>query len=114
VDALGRHHPYHDVTMTSRVRTQVYLDRDEHRRLTRLAAERDVSMTELVREAVGRYLTTAAPVPGVGEDDLPAGADALVERMRARRATAVRGPSSLEGDDAEVADLLARKLGEEE
>lgn len=73
-------------------RTQVYLDPDEHEALRELAAQRGVSMANLVREAVGRYLGDEQPEPparlpwepdyeGLG---IPPGPEGLVARMHAR------------------------------
>lgn len=40
----------------SEVRTQIYLPREQHRELQRLAARRDTSMAHVVREALDEYL----------------------------------------------------------
>ncbi len=37
-------------------RTQIYLPRDQHRELQRVARERETSMAQVVREAVDLYL----------------------------------------------------------
>ena len=41
------------------VRTQIYLDPAQHRRLKREAHKRDLSLAQVVREAVGEYLKGA-------------------------------------------------------
>lgn len=78
-------------------RTQIYLAQDEHRRLKMLAASRQRSLTDLVREAVGRYLreelgTDLPPVDEIATDlygesryaGVPPGAAGLVARMQIR------------------------------
>ena len=55
----------------SEVRTQIYLDRRQHEALKRAAKERAISMAQVVREAVAKYLfdqTPADPDPLSGED----------------------------------------------
>ncbi len=49
---------------TSMQRTQIYLDRQMHRRLRSLAVHRGTTLSNLVREAVDRYMATGA------QDDL--------------------------------------------
>lgn len=103
--------------VTSYTRTQVYLDPDDHRRLRRLAAERDQSMTDLVREAVARYIVDEVGVDTPTMDDmldelyaderyadLPRGRAGFVARMRARADA---------GDRRSVEDISAidRDLG---
>ena len=103
------------------VRTQVYLDRNDHHRLKQLAARRGVSMTELAREAVARYVADELDDGGPGLDEmvaelrdqplyrgLPDGPAGLVDRMRARSA----GPDDasaprLDSDDRQFGEALA-------
>jgi Ribbon-helix-helix protein, copG family len=50
----------------SEVRTQIYLEEEQHRALKRAAAARSVSMAQVVREAVAAYVaseTDAGPDP---------------------------------------------------
>lgn len=46
----------------SEVRTQIYLERRQHEALKRMAARRSVSMAQVVREAIARFL--GEPTPG--------------------------------------------------
>ncbi|HWB72922.1 MAG TPA: ribbon-helix-helix protein, CopG family [Egibacteraceae bacterium] len=104
--------------MTSYQRTQVYLDPRDHRRLRRLAAERGVSMTTLVRDAIGRYLADEQPQPPNVLDDfhdepifasIPRGPEGLVARLNALREL---GPpphfdeSTLNPEDRQIGDYL--------
>ncbi len=52
----------------SDVRTQIYLDREQHEALKRAAKERSISMAQVVREAVAVYLGDE-PSSGVLADD---------------------------------------------
>ncbi len=52
----------------SAVRTQLYLPRDQHSELKRVAREREVSMAQVVRDAVGSYLAHLGDVPGPTEE----------------------------------------------
>ncbi len=45
-------------------RTQIYLTAEQRRRLDQLAKGRDVSLAEVIRDAVDAYLDRAAPDPG--------------------------------------------------
>ncbi|HSL83326.1 MAG TPA: CopG family transcriptional regulator [Thermoanaerobaculia bacterium] len=54
----------------SEVRTQLYLPREQHRELKRVAREREVSMAQVVRDAVGSYLAHLDDVPGPKEEAL--------------------------------------------
>lgn len=49
----------------SEVRTQIYLERRQHEALKREAKRRDVSMAQVVREAVSEYLAEPAGVQGL-------------------------------------------------
>lgn len=78
--------------MRSYRRTQIYLPPEDHRRLRRLAAERGVSMTTIVREAVGAYLSEEEgirpPAPTWWEPDYAAlgiapGPEGLADRLHA-------------------------------
>jgi hypothetical protein len=72
-------------------RTQVYLGEMDHSRLRRLAADRGVSMTTIVREAGSHYLADSG-APGSAEYVEPdyealgiaPGSAGLAARMRAR------------------------------
>lgn len=106
--------------MTSLQRTQVYLDPADHRRLRRLAAARDQSMTDLVREAVGAYLADEA---SADYDDLaslqtalesqdqyassPQGRAGLLARCRVRATSLDRDPVELTATDRAFGDALA-------
>lgn len=50
----------------SEVRTQIYLERDQHRALKTAARLRGVSMAQVVREAVAEYLRRLKREPGEG------------------------------------------------
>ena len=52
----------------SEVRTQIYLDHEQHEALKRAAKERSISMAQVVREAVAVYLADEA-ASGVTDDD---------------------------------------------
>ena len=43
----------------SEIRTQIYLERSQHKALKRLAHKRSISMAQVVREAVESYVTKA-------------------------------------------------------
>jgi hypothetical protein len=101
-------------------RTQVYLTPHDQRELRRVAAERGLSMTAVVREAVGRYLVDPAhhtAEPRWAEPDyealgIPAGAGGLAARMRARSAAAPgpdAGRPALTPDDRDVGEHLYRE-----
>lgn len=105
--------------MTSYRRTQVYLDPEDHRRLKRLAAERDQSMTDLVREAVARYIAgeSSDEVPSVEEmmtqlsadplyEGLPGGSEGFISRMRARADAAIAPSADLRSADRELGEAL--------
>lgn len=51
----------------SEVRTQLYLPRDQHRDLKRVARERETSMAQVVRDAVDSYLSHLDDRPGPEE-----------------------------------------------
>jgi hypothetical protein len=44
------------VMSTYDIRTQIYLEQTQHEALKRMAAEKSVSMAQLIREAVAAYL----------------------------------------------------------
>lgn len=105
--------------MTSYQRTQMYLDPEDHRRLKRLAAERGQSMTDLVREAVARYVADelADEVPSVDEmmaelrgdplyDGLPSGSEGFVARTAARAAADAPPPATVRKDDRDLGAAL--------
>ena len=50
------------------VRTQVYLPREQHRELRRVARERESSMAQVVREAVDSYLAHLAGPRALDEE----------------------------------------------
>lgn len=50
------------------VRTQIYLPREQHRELRRVAEERDSSMAQVVREAVDSYLAHLAGPRSLGDE----------------------------------------------
>lgn len=52
----------------SEVRTQIYLDREQHEALKRAAKKRSISMAQVVREAVAVYLTDAPPSSPSADD----------------------------------------------
>lgn len=112
--------------MTSYQRTQMYLDPEDHRRLKRLAAERDQSMTDLVREAVARYIAeeSSEDLPSVQEmmaelsadplyEDLPAGSEGFVARMQARAAADVEAPATLPAVDRDLGEALLAEHDEQ-
>jgi hypothetical protein len=45
------------MTKLAEVRTQIYLPREQHRELRRLALVRETSMAQVVREALDEYLS---------------------------------------------------------
>ncbi|MCP3960228.1 MAG: ribbon-helix-helix protein, CopG family [bacterium] len=53
----------------SEVRTQIYLDHEQHEALKRAAKDRSVSMAQVVREAVAVYLTEEIPLVAGSESD---------------------------------------------
>lgn len=94
----------------------MYLEPADHRSLKRLAAARGESMTNLVREAVARYVATETDddLPTIDEladelyadplyEGIPAGRGGFVARMRAR---AIAGSS-----ETEDVDLLDQRIG---
>ncbi len=99
----------------------MYLDADEHKRLRRLAADREVSMTSLVREAVGRYLVEEGATELPTLDELTAaleqapryrgcapGVAGLAERMRRRQESSWEEEgAALSAEDQEVGEALA-------
>lgn len=102
--------------VTSYTRTQVYLEPADHRSLKRLAAARGESMTNLVREAIARYVATEAndDLPTIDEladelyadplyEGIPAGRGGFVARMRARA-------TSRSSDRTDI-DPLDQRLG---
>lgn len=110
----------YDVDLMSQ-RTQVYLDPNDHQRLRRLAADRRRSMTDLVREALARYLAeeSGTDLPSLEEiatalhDEprylgTPPGPSGLVERMRIREgAAAPQGRHDAKSEDAAIGRALS-------
>lgn len=105
--------------MTSYTRTQVYLEPADHRGLKRLAAARGESMTNLVREAVARYVAveTHDDLPTIDElaeqlyadplyEGIPAGRGGFVARMRARAQSAARDREDIDPLDHQLGDVL--------
>jgi len=52
----------------SEARTQIYLPREQHRALQRVARERDTSMAQVVREAVDAYLAHLEGPAGLDDE----------------------------------------------
>lgn len=52
----------------SEARTQIYLPREQHRALQRVARERETSMAQVVREAVDAYLAQLAGPAALDEE----------------------------------------------
>ena len=53
--------------MSDKIRTQIYLEKEQHDELTRVAARKSVTMAHLIREAVTAYLTEEE-ASGLDED----------------------------------------------
>ncbi|MDR7542620.1 MAG: ribbon-helix-helix protein, CopG family [Armatimonadota bacterium] len=64
------------------IRTQIHLTEDQVRRLRRLAAQRGVSMAELIREAIDRLVRSAGGIPW---EERPKRALRAVGRFASRR-----------------------------
>jgi hypothetical protein len=96
----------------------VYLSPRDHRELRRVAGERGVSMTTVVREAVGHYLANSERGPGRRWWDEPdyealgiaAGSAGLAARMRARSAAPpAEDTTELSPYDRELGEYLYRE-----
>lgn len=67
----------------SEIRTQIYLEREQHEALKREAKRRGVSMAQVVREAVSAYLVESPGAQGMSDEeyladpiwDLPIGSE---------------------------------------
>lgn len=67
-------------------RTQIYLDEDDHQRLSSIAAHRGTTMSQLIREAVARYIANGVDTEPTAIIDRACGlwADRALEETDAR------------------------------
>jgi len=52
---------YKEVYLMGMVRTQIYLTRRQHRLIQKLAKQEDISASEIIRQALDRYLEKLSP-----------------------------------------------------